>query len=166
MALGIYGVSNSTSTLNASTIKLLGDYRNFVEISLVGEYLGATPVFDSIFGIKYIMTENVSLMSSLYEKKSQVGSVFIYENPYAMSIAAGVNEALASFDETQYKSPFERMNDTVAAMLGRGGWSQDIQAAQAVLDYQHDELHSELHIRPYKIHQELGQRYFLRNTFV
>lgn len=117
MALGIYGVSNSTSTLNASTIKLLGDY-GISSKSHWSKYLGATPVFDSIFGIKYIMTENVSLMSSLYEKKSQVGSVFIYENPYAMSIAAGVNEALASFDETQYKSPFERMNDTVAAMLG------------------------------------------------
>ena len=121
MALGMYGVSNSTSTLNSKVIDLLADY-GIASKSHWSKYLGGTPVFDSLFGIKYILAEPQHTVSPLYGKVLENGGVNVYENPYAMSVAAGVNEALAdlkiSGDDAVSESPFGRMNATVGAMLG------------------------------------------------
>lgn len=51
MALGMYGISNSTSTLNASVIDLLQKL-GFSSKSHWTKYLGGTPVSDSLLGIK------------------------------------------------------------------------------------------------------------------
>lgn len=122
MALGLYGVSGSTSTLNADTIKLLANY-GIASKSHWSKYIGGTPVFDSLFGIKYLICEAGDHASELYEYRfGSYGGISVYENPYAMSIAAGVNEELAkldiSSDDSIYKTPFEIMNATVGAMLG------------------------------------------------
>lgn len=123
MALGIYGVSNSTSTLNAKVIDLLADF-GLASKSHWSKYMGGTPVFDSLFGIKYLIAANNEDASDLYEYRYGTNDtkVSIYENPYAMSIASGVNEALANLNlqsaKSPYHSPFQRMNATVGAMLG------------------------------------------------
>lgn len=121
MALGIFGVSNSTSTLNAKIIDLLANY-GIASKSHWSKYLGATEVFDTLFGIKYVLSQNASETSPLYNEIGNQNGVGIYENPYAMSVACGVNEALrdldiSSDDRISY-SAFEVMNETVTAMLG------------------------------------------------
>ncbi len=56
MQFDIRGLANSTSTLNASTIQLLHNmgYAARAQWSI---YLGGTPVNDSLFGLKYIITD-------------------------------------------------------------------------------------------------------------
>ena len=51
MSLGLRGFSNSTSTLNQYTIEFLNKM-GLAADSHWTKYTGATPVFDSIFGVK------------------------------------------------------------------------------------------------------------------
>lgn len=121
MALGMFGVSNSTSTLNSKIIDLLGNY-GIASKSHWSKYLGATEVFDTLFGIKYVLSQSGNDTSPLYTQVGDINGVGVYKNPYAMSVVSGVNEALRdldiSTDERVSYSPFEVMNETVTAMLG------------------------------------------------
>ena len=119
-ALGMNGVSNSTSTLNSSTIRLLHDF-GLSSKSHWSKYLGGTPVFDSLFGIKYVIQEYDSDEEmELYTDTGWGDSDYtVWENPYALSLAYGVNEDLADLEiHDTYTNPFERMNAVVGAMLG------------------------------------------------
>ncbi len=121
MALGIYGVSNSTSTLNASVIDLLQKLGIHAR-SHWSQYEGGTPVFDALFGLKYIITENQNDVSEMYElyHMDDENELFVYENLEALSIAYGVHENVLSYDlqSDAYSTPPERMNALVTAMLG------------------------------------------------
>ncbi len=57
MALGIRGLSNSTSTLNKSTIEFLRSLGYYSQ-SHKSQYKGGTPVTDSLLGLKYIISEH------------------------------------------------------------------------------------------------------------
>ncbi len=115
MALDMKGLSNSTSTLNDSVINLLSDF-GYASRSHWTKYLGGTPVSDSLFGLKYILSEDT--VSPLYEKADSLKNVVAYENPYALGIIYGVNQAVASLDQEEFVSPFVLMNETVTKMLG------------------------------------------------
>ena len=119
-ALGLNGMSNSTSTLNAETISLLHDF-GLSSKSHWSKYLGGTPVFDSLFGIKYVIQEYDS--DEVMELYTDTGwgneDYTVWENPYALPLAYGVDESLAELEiHESYDSPFLRMNATVSAMLG------------------------------------------------
>lgn len=119
LTLGIKGLSNSTSTLNASQIELLRRM-GYSSKSHWSKYLGATPVSDSIFGLKYIITES-QISNGLYNIYDEdIGNtLYAYENPYALSIAYGVNDKIKDLDFSKdYNNPFELMNSIVTAMLG------------------------------------------------
>lgn len=125
LALNIFGLSNSTSTLNASTIKFL-KYLGLASKSHWSKYMGSTPVTDSILGVKYLIGDGGmrTEISDLYESALEYSSEYtVYENPYAMSVAFGVDRSLADielFDEesADFANPFERLNGIVASMLG------------------------------------------------
>lgn len=122
LALGIYGLSNSTSTLNASAIKFL-NRMGFASKSHWSKYLGQTPVSDSILGIKYVISRTDSAVSPLYTEVKEYPDISLvyYENPYALPVAFGVSsEYLSSSftDDTMYRSPFEKMNLLVNHMTG------------------------------------------------
>ncbi len=118
MALGIMGVSNSTSTLNSETItylKLMG-YASRAHRSI---YKGGTPVNDSLLGIKYIIDYNTSgTLNDRYEVALEEGSYKAYINPYALSLAYGVDSGIADFDIKKFSTHFDRLNSIVKAMLG------------------------------------------------
>ena len=143
MTLGINGLSGSTSTLNKETIKFLNNM-GYSSKSHWSKYLGGTPVNDSLLGVKYIVAqknqpesystynENQAinrLMNDLYPIVTQDPNYVAYQNPYAISIAYEVSENVKNY--TYFKtesdgkekvivlSPFERLNQTVSAMLGR-----------------------------------------------
>ncbi len=143
MALGIRGFSNSTSTLNQSTIAFL-DKMGLASQSHWSKYMGSTPVFDSLFGVKYLIAKDSdNTVSKLYQeyKNDADNSYIAYKNPYALSIAYGVNssikdivlhdpnELLGKDDEPveipegylNVSSPIERYNAILGSMLGKEG---------------------------------------------
>jgi len=123
LALGFRGLSNSTSTLNSSTIKFLNRL-GLSSKSHWSKYLGGTPVLDTLLGLKYIIAEEDDSVSSLYELAYEYdpgeayANLYAYKNPYALPIAYGVSEDLLSYNMESDDSPFDRMNQIISKMLG------------------------------------------------
>lgn len=125
LALGFRGLSNSTSTLNASTIKFLRQL-GLSSKSHWTKYLGGTPMLDTLLGVKYILVEEGDPVSELYEKVHSYdpGELYgkkydvinAYYNPYALPIAYGVNNSLLTYNMEDEESPFARMNGIVSLM--------------------------------------------------
>lgn len=117
--LDMNGLSGSTSTLNRETIALLKNL-GLSSKAHWSKYLGGTPVLDSLFGIKYMICENDDPQPFYDYLFTYDGDLAAYENPYALSIAYGVNDELAKLDITsdEFYSPFDRMNSIVTSMLG------------------------------------------------
>jgi len=120
MALGLYGLSGSTSTLNAETIKFL-QRMGYASRSHWSKYLGENPVSDSLLGVKYIIAEqddDVFEAEEIFDYPDDDMKTF--ENPWALSIACAVSPMLtnAPFTDDGVTSPFERMNSLVSYMLG------------------------------------------------
>lgn len=118
-SLGINGLSNSTSTLNSETIKLLNSF-GLSSKSHWSKYLGGTPVLDTLFGLKYVITkvQDAEVMELYTETNLGSDGYTVWQNPYAMSLAAGVSKDLSKISLDDYISPMELMNATVTAMLG------------------------------------------------
>lgn len=138
MALGIKGLSNSTSTLNSKVIAMLG-YLGYYADSHWTQYVGGTILADSLFGIKYVVsnTENEynkeslalnELMDKYYTLYAEDEYYYAYQNPYALSIAYGVDSAIKDlefYNEFDYtttsggvKNPFEVQNLLLNKMFG------------------------------------------------
>lgn len=123
MALRIRGLTNSTSTLNRSTITFLHQL-GYASKSHWSKYLGGTPVNDSLLGIKYVLANEKNSQTLYYENAG--GSVTAYgnteytyyRNPYALSIAYGASDALLDFDLSDGYNPFVRLNGLYGAILG------------------------------------------------
>ncbi len=97
MATGLRGLSGSTSTLNQETIQFLSKL-GYASEAHWSRYMGGTPVNDSLLGIKYIITDNhYRQYDSYYERYVVMDKKIAYKNPYALSLAYGVNEALLDF---------------------------------------------------------------------
>ncbi|MBQ4064890.1 MAG: YfhO family protein [Clostridia bacterium] len=122
MAFGYYGISNSTSTLNKPVINTLHRY-GYASKSHWTEYRGGTPVADALLGIKYVMSEG-QVANGVWEDLSDAlgyevtNNYYIYENPYALSLAYAADKMAAELDVTNYESPFELMNALVGALVG------------------------------------------------
>ena len=115
MALGIRGISHSSSDLNAASILFLNQL-GYASRSHWSKYAGGTPVADSLLGIRYLIAEEE--ISDLYTQVAEGDELFAYENPYALGILYTVSEAVQEYDPAEGDTPFERMNDIVTAMLG------------------------------------------------
>ncbi len=97
MALGIRGLSGSTSTLNKETIQFLNKM-GYASKSHWSKYLGGTPLNDSLLGIKYIISDK-SLYEDYYQvyEQDSLNGYTAYYNPYALPIAYGVDDAVLEF---------------------------------------------------------------------
>ncbi len=121
MALGLRGLSNSTSTLNASTIKFLSNM-GYTSRSHLSQYNGGTPVNDSLLGIKYIIDSKES--DKLVNYFNKIENVFssekydVYQNPYALSIAYEVSPEVNEYSFDDHTTYFEKLNALVGAMQG------------------------------------------------
>lgn len=126
MALGIRGISNSTSTLNAATIEFLHTmgYPSASHWSSTCYYDNAdnktkysgTPVNNALLGIKYLFSSDD--LSSDYERAYTVGDYSAWLNKYALSLAYGVASDLSQINAKDYKTPMDYMNALITAMLG------------------------------------------------
>ena len=133
MVLGLRGLSNSTSTLNADTIYFLR-MMGYASRSNKSNYYGGTPVNDSLLGIKYILTDNKSNYGDIKDLSLYYGDPLydaddwesalnndkyvVYHNPNALSIAFLADDAMAAFALRDYENPFERMNAMITLLLG------------------------------------------------
>ncbi|MBE6637399.1 MAG: hypothetical protein E7618_06305 [Ruminococcaceae bacterium] len=118
MTLGFYGISNSTSTLNKPVINMLHRY-GYASKSHWTEYRGTSPVSDSLIGIKYVIADNKLLddvwTELLYDSKNDY---YVYQNPYALSLAFASHANVTDFEITDYESPFELANALTTALTG------------------------------------------------
>ncbi len=119
MAFATFGLSGSTSTLNADTIKFL-HLMGYSSSSHWSQYFGGNPVNDSLLGIKYVIDNNNSNFEKLYgySKQYTANSDTAYLNPYALSLAYGVDSSVKDFDPDSYDSHFIRLNSLISDMLG------------------------------------------------
>ena len=118
MALSMRGLSNSTSTLNSSTIQFLNKM-GYTSRSHLSQYKGGTPVSDSLLGVKYLIDREYSdtlvhYYTEIYSDKNYAA----FRNPYALSIAYGVDNDVTEFKMTDHFLHFKRQNALVSAMLG------------------------------------------------
>ena len=131
-ALDINGMSNSTSTLNARAVDLLGQF-GYAAMSHWSMFSGATAVTDALFDIRYLIadeSDNKAVMDYIHDLYTKIGSaddkLDVYENPYALSIAYSVNEKILEYDVPaeedegvdNYIDPFNYMNKLLSAMTG------------------------------------------------
>ncbi len=119
MALNMRGVSNSTSTLNATTINFLNQM-GYSAVSHWTTYKGGNPVADSLIGMKYIVYDDLAKVPSGYElyRSDVQNNLWAYKNPNALSLAFATNDAINQIEITDYLTPFEAMNAMITAMLG------------------------------------------------
>lgn len=118
MTLGVRGLSNSTSTLNASTIRFLKRL-GYAADAHWSKYLGNNPASDALLGVKYIMHKGSSAMlERYYDVIYTSDSYTTYLNERALSIAYGVSANVKDLDLSQYDSSFDITNAIVSSMLG------------------------------------------------
>lgn len=120
MALNMRGVSGSTSTLNQKTLTFL-HRMGYRALSYISWYYGGNPVNDSLLGLKYIIDDERQLSAEFYELlyKDEVNKRFVFENPYALSMAFAADEKILGMNPTIYSNPFEFMNALLSAAVGR-----------------------------------------------
>ena len=118
MTLGIKGLSNSTSTLNASTINFLRKL-GYASDSHWSKYLGNNAVSDALLGVKYIMNKGASSMLERYYDEVYTGDIYTtYLNERALSVAYGVDDSVRKLDLDDYILSFDAANAIVSAMIG------------------------------------------------
>ncbi len=130
-AIGLRGLSNSTSTLNSSVIELLQEF-GFTSRSHWSKYVGGTAVSDSIFGIKYLYADEDESDAPWYVKEyyeritTTEDGITIYRNPNAMSVAFTMPDGFDGAGATgeSYKNPFELMNTVISGRSGTDIWVQ------------------------------------------
>ena len=120
MALGLYGLSGSTSTLNEHTIVFLRRM-GYASRSHWSKYIGGNPVSDSLLGIKYIIAERDDAVNEATEVFDYPDdNMTTYRCNFALPIAAAVSQKLtnAPFTDEGVSTPFIRLNSLVSYMLG------------------------------------------------
>jgi len=116
-ALGIRGLSNSTSTLNSDVINLLRTF-GFTSKSHWSKYVGGTLLSDSFFGIKYLYINPQTHAVPDYVEKYYTlltdtpEGILVYENPYALSIAFEVTDDIDGYI-TEKEVPSKNMLDSI-----------------------------------------------------
>lgn len=120
MELNYNALTNSTSTLNAKTLRFLHRIGMLAE-SNYSKYKGRTVVLDSLLGVKYLIGEASSdYFPDGYQKINTVGTKTVFQNPYALPIAYAVNSGIKDCDISDLlPGPLNNQNKIVSAMLGK-----------------------------------------------
>lgn len=121
---GYYGISQFSSAANVSVTKLMK--RMGIYASEAGNryyYRLSTPVFNSLFGLKYIISKKGALMSEkmALSKEKEVNNVYLYKNNYPLSLGFMMNEDILDISEKPFANPFEYQNEIVKLATGVEG---------------------------------------------
>ena len=125
LAFGSFGISHSSSTLNAAPIQFL----RRLGFSYGGHYIkykGATYVTDSILGIKYVMEkgaveDDTIPESKQYDKlvltnKDEKDIFAVYENPDALPVAFMADSSILDL-QLGTDNPFENQNKLLSHLV-------------------------------------------------
>ncbi|MBP5604599.1 MAG: YfhO family protein, partial [Ruminiclostridium sp.] len=113
MALNMYGLSHSSSTLNSKPIKLLEEL-GFSARSHYTRYTGATEITKSLFGVKYEMSCEENSTSNI----KSADDITVTENTHALPMAYLVHPMYQQLKLSE-SDPFENQNKLLAGMLGK-----------------------------------------------
>ncbi len=125
MAMGSFGISHSSSTLNSAPIQFL----RRLGFSYGGHYIkykGSTYVTDAILGIRYVMEkgsvedeaipENKQYDKLLLTNEDEKDIFAVYENPYALPVAFMADSSI--LDVTVEKdNPFANQNNLLSHLV-------------------------------------------------
>ncbi|MCM1333976.1 MAG: YfhO family protein [Bacteroides sp.] len=113
LACGMYGLSHSSSTLNAKPIELLSRL-GFTSRSHYTRYSGATEITKSLFGVKY----ELSCPDNSTSEIESADDITVTENLYYLPPAYLVDKRVEDL-ELSATEPLRNQNMLLAAMLGR-----------------------------------------------
>ncbi|MBQ3920321.1 MAG: YfhO family protein, partial [Oscillospiraceae bacterium] len=126
LAMGSFGISHSSSTLNAAPIQFL----RRLGYSYGGHYIkykGGTYISDSVLGIKYVMDKetvesgktpkNKSYDDLLLTNSDGTDTFAVYQNPYALPIAFMADESIKDV-EFDLDDPFNNQNLLLSHLVG------------------------------------------------
>jgi len=117
IALGMYGFSHSSSMLNSKPIKLTGQL-GLTARSHYTRYSGATPLFNDLFGVKYVL----SCQDNNYTNIRVPEDITVQVNENVMTVAYLTDLSLnfLNFDNFpgDENNIFMRQNRLLSAMLG------------------------------------------------
>lgn len=112
IATGMYGLSHSSSTLNARAIDMLG-YYGFTSNGHYTRFSGNTPPTCDIFGVKYILDAE----GGKDNIKGDKSKITVTENPDALPIAYLTDTAVKK-NEPEKGKPFINQETLLTAMTG------------------------------------------------
>ena len=114
LAIGAYGLSHSSSTLNAKPIELLKRL-GFTSRSHYTRYSGATLITSSLFGVKYELTTPNNTTGDI---KDQNLPITVTENEYALPVNYLANNRIQELELTE-NDPFAAQTELLNALLGK-----------------------------------------------
>lgn len=112
MAVNMYGLSHSSSTLNARAIDMLG-YFGFTSNGHYSRFSGNTPLTSDIFGVKYILDCAGESTANI----KTADDITVTENKDALPIGYLVNSKVSSLELSKY-DVFDNQNKLLNAMTG------------------------------------------------
>lgn len=114
MLLNYQGLSHYSSTFDEKNNKLLGDYLGIFNRYYITNYLGSTPVTNSLFNIKYILLNH---KVSYYDLLDTSDDIYIYKNNYYLPIGFMANNDITTL-KLEPLEPFKNQNSILKAMSG------------------------------------------------
>ncbi len=112
-AVNMYGLSHSSSTLNAKPIELLKRL-GFSARSHYTRYSGATLITSSLFGVKYELTTDNNYVAEVRRGEE----IHVSENEYALPICYLSESDITELSLTQY-DPFTAQTEMLNTALGK-----------------------------------------------
>lgn len=118
LLLNYNGISHFSSTYEGNNNSLLGDYLGIFNRFYITNYKGSTLVTNSLFDIKYVLSNNNLPYYSLIDNfEYGEENINVYKNDYALPLGFMVNNSLRDLKLTKLK-PFENQNNILKAMTG------------------------------------------------
>ncbi len=113
LAANMYGLSHSSSTLNAKPIELLKRL-GFTARSHYTRYSGATLITSSLFGVKY----ELSTVNNEVSDVRSGSEIKVTENEYALPICYLGNNRIIETELTKY-NPFAAQTEFLNSLIGK-----------------------------------------------
>lgn len=116
---GVSVFSSMAYEKTANLQKYLGLYGNKINSYT---YNPQTPVYNSLFSLKYIYDKNNYIgENSFYNKVAENNTFSAYENPYFLNIAFPVSQSVKDFDASEGKNPVAVQEQLFEAATGISG---------------------------------------------
>ena len=113
------GVSVFSTKAYEKTANLQSDVGLFSNYINSYTYNLQTPVYNAMFGLKYIVdNDNNNMSTQFYRRLFSTDGFIAYENLYDLPVAFACNSAVASWDAGATKDPFAAQENWFAAATG------------------------------------------------